>query len=127
MTDEQYITLLSCLGDIQTAVDAIGLDVERLCEDVLEDDPRRRGFEDRSSTTSTCSSSLEAPSWVNGGGSQSVDTDSENEPVTVTGSSPLTVSGGRLQGVGPAIIALAVFAGYGVLVVAAIVVFSWMF
>jgi hypothetical protein len=30
VTDEQYITLLAALGDIQSAVDALGLDVERL-------------------------------------------------------------------------------------------------
>ena len=32
MRNEEYITLLAALGDIQSAVDAIGLDVERLMD-----------------------------------------------------------------------------------------------
>jgi len=105
MNSEEYVTLLSCLGDIQTAVDAIGLDVERLCEDVLEDDPRTSGACDRPQAA------LEAPSWVNGGGTQSVDTDSSAR--------------GRLGQLGPAVIALSVFAGYGILLVAAVVFIVW--
>jgi len=37
VSNEEYITILSALGDIQAAVDAIGLGVERLCEDVLDE------------------------------------------------------------------------------------------
>jgi len=52
VSDQQYITILSALGDIQSAVDAIGLDVERLCEDVL-DEPE------------VAARDLDPPPWVN--------------------------------------------------------------
>jgi len=60
MTGEQYITILSALGDIQTAVDAIGLDIEAMMEDLeieTDDDPASRadGGEDL----------IVVPEWVN--------------------------------------------------------------
>ncbi len=51
MSTDEYITLLSCLGDIQAAVDATALDVERLlhAKGIREEDV------------------LQPPEWVNGG------------------------------------------------------------
>jgi hypothetical protein len=50
MSTDEYITLLACLGDIQAAVDATALDVERLLDanGIREDDD------------------LQPPEWVNG-------------------------------------------------------------
>jgi hypothetical protein len=62
VSDEQYVTLLAALGDIQAAVDAIGLDVEAMMED-LEIEPRESaagaGRRDGSDDV------VVVPEWVN--------------------------------------------------------------
>ncbi len=56
MTDDQYIKLLAALGGVQTAVDALGLDVERLM--VAQGlDPVQGDY-------------LQPPAWVNEGREQ---------------------------------------------------------
>ena len=50
VSTDEYITLLACLGDIQAAVDATALDVERLLD--------AKGIRENDV--------LELPLWVNG-------------------------------------------------------------
>lgn len=56
VSTDEYITILSCLGDIQAAIDATALDVERLLD----------------ASGVSCSSAneqvddLDLPDWVNG-------------------------------------------------------------